>query len=65
MSYMGALFTTKACTCKVKDKSNWVRISPISNTKYPSCILKCNKCMNQWESKARYIKEIKKSDLML
>lgn len=57
--YEGILFTTKYCTCKVKDKSMWVRLTELSG-KNNRCLIRCNKCLNQWYGSGKYTVNIKK-----
>lgn len=58
--YEGILFITKSCTCKVKDKNNWTRVSDIKG-KGNSCIVSCSKCCNQWRSSGKKVLELKKA----
>lgn len=62
-TYKGILFTTRSCTCKVKNKDNWVRLTDLSG-KYNTCLVRCNRCLNQWYGKGKYVTKLKKVNLI-
>lgn len=54
MSYMGNSASGKACKCEIKDKNNWEIVGRSGKKK----IIRCHKCHCQWNTSAKYIKEL-------
>lgn len=50
----------KACCCELKDKNNWTIIGYTKGiTK--GYIIECDTCKAQWNTKAKYVSELKKA----
>jgi len=62
---MGNSASGKSCNCEIKNKENWKIIGYIKyrglKTGY---IINCNKCFNQWNTKAKYCENLEKASYL-
>lgn len=63
MSKMGSSASGKSCACEFKDKGSWIIIGYAGRMK-DGCTIKCLKCNYQWDTKAKYIKDLKKASYL-
>jgi hypothetical protein len=57
---LGSSASGKSCICEIKDISNWEIVGYTKGFKR-GYIVFCNKCRKQWNTKAKYCEELKKS----
>lgn len=60
MATFGSSASGKVCSCKEKDKSNWTLIG-YTKGKSIGGVVQCDICNAQWNTKAKYINELKKA----
>lgn len=53
----------RACQCGIKNKDNW-RIIGYTGRFKDGYTVECSVCHNQWDTKAKYAKELKKANYL-
>jgi len=59
----GSSASDRACMCKEKNKDNWTIIGYTGRMK-DGYTVSCSKCKNQWDTKAKYCKDLKKASYL-